>query len=199
MTGDWLGENRGQRAAERILDAAGRVFLRHGVAAADMADIAAEAGCSRATLYRYFDNRQALRIAYMHREARRVAAQVLAEVADHPTPSARVTGAVLAAVRIVRETPVLAAWFVPEGSGATAGMAGASDVIASLCGTFLPADDAAAGKARWMVRVVVSLLAMPGRDADDERAMVEAFVTPVLLDAPAIPVTTDPEVETSRR
>ena len=36
--------------------------------------------------------------------------------------------------------------------------------------------DAAA--ARWLVRVIVSLLTVPGRDDADERAMVERFVVP---------------------
>lgn len=207
-------------ASERILDAAGRVFLVHGVMVADMADIAGEAGFSRATLYRHFENRTALRIAYMHREARRVAGEVLVATSALDDAGDRITEAVLTAVRIVRETPVLAAWFTPAGSTATAGLAGASDVIESLCAALLDAaslDDAVSAEgegtdtdtdtdgdgdgdgdththththtvaavepdpARWLVRVVVSLLTMPGRDEDDERAMVVRFVVPALL------------------
>ena len=175
----------GVPASERILDAAGRVFLVHGVTVADMTDIAAEAGCSRATLYRHFENRTALRIAYMHREARRVAAEVSSATSGYDDPAERVTEAVLTAVRIVRETPVLAAWFTPAGSSTTAGLAGASDVIESLCAAFLdganPVSDGAPDPARWLVRVVVSLLTMPGRDAADERALVARFVVPALL------------------
>ena len=36
-------------------------------------------------------------------------------------------------------------------------------------------------RARWLVRVLTSLLISPGRDADDERRMLEEFVIPVLL------------------
>jgi TetR/AcrR family transcriptional repressor of mexCD-oprJ operon len=48
-----------QRVATAILDAAARVLATHG-GRASMNDVAAEAGVARATLYRYFPNRQAL-------------------------------------------------------------------------------------------------------------------------------------------
>lgn len=35
-------------------------------------------------------------------------------------------------------------------------------------------------KARWLVRVLTSLLLLPGRDAADERAMVEEFLVPIM-------------------
>jgi hypothetical protein len=35
-------------------------------------------------------------------------------------------------------------------------------------------------RARWLVRVMVSLLVFPGRDEADERAMLEEFVLPTL-------------------
>ena len=34
--------------------------------------------------------------------------------------------------------------------------------------------------ARWLVRVIVSLLIAPGRDEAEERAIVERFVVPAL-------------------
>ncbi len=36
-------------------------------------------------------------------------------------------------------------------------------------------------RARWMVRVVISLLALPGESESEERALVERFVAPPLL------------------
>ena len=41
-----------------------------------MNEIARAAGCSRATLYRYFENREALRTAYVHREAYRLSREI---------------------------------------------------------------------------------------------------------------------------
>ncbi|MCB1004812.1 MAG: helix-turn-helix transcriptional regulator, partial [Acidimicrobiales bacterium] len=71
----WLRAERASLAAEQLLDAAGELFARDGVAAVSMADVADAAGCSRATLYRYFDGKDALRTAYVHREARRIGAE----------------------------------------------------------------------------------------------------------------------------
>ena len=62
--GDWLSGSRGELGAERILAAAGELFARQGPATVGMNDIARAAGCSRATLYRYFENREALHAAY---------------------------------------------------------------------------------------------------------------------------------------
>ena len=33
-------------------------------------------------------------------------------------------------------------------------------------------------RARWLLRALTSLLIMPGRDADEERAMIEEFLVP---------------------
>jgi hypothetical protein len=38
-------------------------------------------------------------------------------------------------------------------------------------------------RARWLVRVITSLLMFPGRDAADERQMLEEFVVPNVIGA----------------
>jgi hypothetical protein len=72
-------------------------------------------------------------------------------------------------------------WFTRTAIGAQA--AEGSDVVQAMTAGFLlsvdPEDAAAAGRqARWLVRVLTSFLAVPGRDTDDERAMLEEFVVP---------------------
>ena len=74
------------------------------------------------------------------------------------------------------ETPSLAAWFAGGDAAATAELAQGSPVIAAL-GLSVVGDQLAA---RWVVRVIVSLLIVPGRDAAEERAIVERFVVPSL-------------------
>lgn len=187
----WLRDEKSEAAAEKILDAAAELFVERGVATTGMGDIAKAAGCSRATLYRYFDGRVALHRAFVHREARRLGEQVAVEVADIADPAERITDAILAAVRSVRETPSLAAWFAVGDAGIASGLASTSEVIEVLGVTFLAG--AAGGdpaelprQARWVVRVIVSLLTVPGVDAADERAMVEQFVVPALVPGQAI-------------
>src|SRR5438128_1771935 len=53
------GVPRHDRTAAAILDAAAHALSEHG-SRANMADLAAAAGVSRATLYRYFPDREAL-------------------------------------------------------------------------------------------------------------------------------------------
>jgi AcrR family transcriptional regulator len=172
----WLSEDRSKLAAEKILDAAGGLFAERGIGAVAMGDVARAAGCSRATLYRYFADRHELHVAYVHREARRVGGLVAADASRDRDPQRRLVTAILSAVRRVRETPALSAWFVGADAAATAELAQSSPVIEALGRTVL-ADPLAA---RWVVRVIVSLLIAPGRDAAEERAMVERFVVPAL-------------------
>ncbi|MCX6398838.1 MAG: helix-turn-helix domain containing protein [Propionibacteriales bacterium] len=171
---DWV--DRRSPAVERILDAAGGLFAERGVDAVGMSDIAAAAGCSRATLYRYFPDRPALQAAFVQREALRVGALVARDVAALRGGSDRATEAVLSSLRHVRAAPALAAWFSDREAGRTADRALDSEVIQAL-GLTMAADPEAA---RWLVRSIVSLLTVPGRDAADERATVARFVAPVL-------------------
>ena len=73
---DWLAERRTEVAADRILDAAEELFTRHDPGSVGMNEIAKAAGCSRATLYRYFENREALRTAYVARETHRLSESI---------------------------------------------------------------------------------------------------------------------------
>jgi AcrR family transcriptional regulator len=195
-----LRRERGELASERILDAAGRLFVEQGVATTGMGDVARAAGCSRATLYRYFENRHELRTAYVDRAARRIGAEVQAGRPPGAGPAERLVGAVLDVLDRVRRDPALAVWFGPADSGLASTMA-RSTVIETMVTAFLgdlgdlgdPGDlrdgaADAADRARWLVRVVVSLLAHSGADADDERRLLTRYVVPVVVDpTPAVP------------
>lgn len=163
--------------AERILDAAAELFARHGVNAVGMGEIARGAGCSRATLYRYFDDRHALHLAFVRREARRIGLRVSVETAPLRDPGDRLTAAVLVAVRLVREVPALLAWFGAADAATTAELAQSDEVIEGLGLRAVGEPDAA----RWLVRVIVSLLIVPGRDEAEERRIVERYVVPGVL------------------
>lgn len=174
--------DRRSPAVDRILDAAGALFASRGVDAVAMSDIATEAGCARATLYRYFPDRPSLQAAFVQREAVRVGGLVAADVAALRAGEDPVTGAVVSALRHVRAAPALAAWFGDRDAGRTADQALDSELITALGLSMAPDPDAA----RWLVRVIVSLLTVPGRSAADERRMVERFVAPVVrVDEPA--------------
>lgn len=181
---DWLGERRTEVAADRILDAAEELFTRRDPGSVGMNEIAKAAGCSRATLYRYFENREALRGAYVARETLRLSASIDVDHIDDPRE--RLVTGIVTTLRLVRQSPALSAWFATTSGPLGAELAEQSDVITGLATAFVTSlgDDHPAnvtGRGRWLVRAITSLLIFPGRDEADERAMLTEFVAPVIV------------------
>lgn len=170
---------------ERILDAAGEQFAADGVLAVGMAEVAAAAGVSRATLYRYVESRHALRVAYVHRETRRLGDRIAEQVSAIDDPVERLVAAVLFAVEQVRTTPTLAAWFSGPNAAVALDLADSSQVIEALAVGFVAGDDEVdqtiRERAGWTVRIVLSLLTLPAPDATTERRLVEQYLAPVVI------------------
>ena len=100
-------------------------------------------------------------------------------------PRERLIASVMATLRMVRDSPALASWFTTTRPPIGGELAGQSEVITALVAAFLSSlglEDPAAveRRARWVVRVLTSLLMFPGRDEADERAMIEEFVVPMV-------------------
>ncbi len=185
MTG-WLREDEPDAAAEKILDAAEKVFIEVGVSGAGMAEVASAAGCSRGTLYRYFKNRHQLHLAYVRRAAGRISERLLAETAHIQDPQKQWVERMLGAVRLVRANPGTAAWFAPAASGLGTRMsqsAEVAEVMAQAFGRPLGASASSpdgALRARWIIRVIVSLISNPAASEAEERQLLETFVAPTL-------------------
>jgi AcrR family transcriptional regulator len=183
--GDWLSERRTEVAADRILDSAEELFTRQDAATVGMNEIARAAGCSRATVYRYFENRDALYTAYVHRETYRVFRAMGKRIAGITDPRERLLEGIVASLRSVRESPALSSWFASAQRPIGGEMAERSEVIKALTEAFLGSlgideHSAVEQRARWVVRVMISLLVFPGHDEADERAMLEEFVLPTV-------------------
>jgi AcrR family transcriptional regulator len=187
---DWLASRRNEVAADRILDAAEDLYTQRDQASIGMNEIARAAGCSRATLYRYFENREALRTAYVHRETHRLGRAITEQIDGVEDPRERLIASITATLRMVRASPALASWFAISRPPIGGELAGQSEVITALAAAFInslgPEDPAAVQRrARWVVRVLTSLLMYPGRDDSEERAMIEEFVVPIIAPANA--------------
>jgi AcrR family transcriptional regulator len=195
-------------AVDKLLDAAAEAFTALGVTRTRMEDVAAHAECSRGTVYRYFGNRDALRHAYIAREARRVAGRVQRQLdllADPTDPAEILVAALATALAEVRGDPTLSAWFAPDAVGTTASLAGASDVATGLTAGLLDRvlDEAAdRGDLRddldrdqateWVVRMMLSMLTVelgPHRSTGEEAELLRRFLLPALFR----PVTPTPE------
>ena len=191
MSRAWLREEQPDLAAQKILDGAAQAFIDLGVSGAGMGEIARYAGCSRGTLYRYFKNRHDLHVAFVNDRAMRLVAELRAELRDIDDPAQQLCEYIIRSVQKVRRNPAMAAWFEPGESGITARMSRGSEVIGSLANAFVSnlqgegRDAPSSGlAARWMVRVIVSLLTMPGASEEEERCLIECFVVPAILTNP---------------
>jgi AcrR family transcriptional regulator len=182
---DWLASHRSDAAVDRILDAAEELYTLRDQASISMNEIARAAGCSRATLYRYFENREALRTAYLHRETHRLSRAIKEEIDGIDDPRERLIASIAATLRMVRDSAALASWFAITRPPIGGELAEKSEVITALAAAFVnslgPEEPAIVERrARWVVRVITSLLTYPGQDEADERAMIEEFVVPIV-------------------
>jgi AcrR family transcriptional regulator len=90
-----------------LLDAASRRFVAVGIGKTTMEDIAREAGAGKATLYRYFPNKQAVVEGLVRRENDRFLSVLRGAVAAHADAPARIEAGFLAALEFLRSHPML--------------------------------------------------------------------------------------------
>jgi len=176
----------------QVIDATVRCIGRVGVAKTTLDDVAREAGCARATVYRYFPGKQQLVNAVVAREAHRLTEATLdaAAAADDLAGAATAVLTVGAqflsshdALRFVLECePELLLPHITFEHG--------DDLLAACAVRLAPAftrfvDEAHAERmAEWLVRIGLSYLCSPEAallfDRASVRALVEDFVLPGL-------------------
>lgn len=198
----WGAEAPGDRstARQRLVDAAEACFRRYGLLKTTVEDVARAAEVSRATVYRYFGDRDELILGVLRREADRFLERLAAKIdRTRRFEDALVTG-VLFTVETVRSDQNLALLFAPETVGITTSIAGASELLFEMTSEFLrPRLSLArqAGSVRddidldeaaeWTLRTILSLLSVrppaPRTEADTRR-FLSTFLVPALA-APA--------------
>lgn len=178
---------------DRILDAALVCVGRFGLAKTTLDDVARQAGCSRATVYRNFPGKQPLFVAAVNREADRVTAVVL-DAAAGATSLADAAVVVVTsgthalvgsdALRfVVEHEPESVLPFISFERG-DALLADAARRLAPAFTRFLPAERALR-LTEWLVRISLSYLCSPVEGATFDgaaqvRTLVEDFVLPGL-------------------
>jgi AcrR family transcriptional regulator len=175
---DWLfDEGRHTVATERIYAIATELIFRDGFDAFSVDALAARTNCSRATIYRYVGGKKNIRDAVLTRAAMRIVETVRRSVEGLTGPD-RVLTAIEVAVAAIRSDPA-GQLFVDSARGArgTTWLT-ASPAVADFAAEFsgLGADDAAAAK--WVLRLVLSLLFWPDADPHAEHQMLQRFVAP---------------------
>lgn len=181
----------------RVVEAALRCLAQFGVSKTTVEDVASAAGCSRATLYRYFPGKRALLEAVVEHETRRLAAAIDAAAANADTLEDLAVGVLLTAGRefaehdalrhvLAVEPEAILPHFAFERGNRVLGVA--SVLLAPHLSRFLR-PDLAARAGEWLCRLVFTYFLTPSDYValDDEasvRRLVRTFVLPGLEAAP---------------
>lgn len=178
---------------DRLLDAAERCIRRTGIRRTTVGQIAEEAGVSRAWLYRLFPDKFALIGAALIRGDE----EFWAAARAHVEAASDLPGQVAAAVRFSRSKQPGALMLhlqqtEPEATAAVVG-SGIRQVLPGMAGFWRPYLEHARARgevradldipraAEWVLRMVLSLVTVPGdvvdiEDDADVRAFLQAFL-----------------------
>jgi len=166
---------------------------RQGLRKTTLDDVAREAGCGRATLYRYFASKRALLSAAGHTEATRIVAALRDAAAATDTLEDAVVALLVTAGVELGAHPALRFvadfepdWLLPHlaFAGGDRFLAAAADALAPAVERFVGADDATrAGE--WIARVGLCLLCSPVSpvalgDEASVRGYAREFIVPAL-------------------
>jgi AcrR family transcriptional regulator len=178
----------------RIRDAALVCIGRFGLAKTTVDDIAREAGCSRATLYRYFDGKPAIVHAAVEAEFDRIASALVDAGRDEATLADAVVAVVVLGARELRGHDALQFLLAHESEAVLGHLAfGPGDrVLIAVGDAIAPAFDrwlspgAATRAGDWLARLVRSYVLMPHPPVDftdpvAARSFLERLVVPGLL------------------
>jgi AcrR family transcriptional regulator len=194
-----LGENEAD-ARRRLLDAAERCVERHGIRKTTMEDIAREAGISRPSVYRYFSDREELLLAVMSQHSRALVKKTHRFIARQSTfADAIVEGLLYLADHGRRD--VITRHLVDSNDSAFSNRLDSTQIQETLTAEFwsdflqaaqaggdmIPTLDLAEVH-HWLAHVGLMLMSLMDRAPDQKdrhRRMIETFVLPGLLAAPA--------------
>jgi AcrR family transcriptional regulator len=168
--------SRQELSRERMYRAAAKLIAQRGITNFSADDVAARAGCSRATLYRYVGGRSAIVDAIVCRVTLSLEQQIGQAVAGFSGPD-RVVEMILAAVAVTRAESLTAQVLHHASSTHIRAHLDSRLVLeAALDLAGLHPDDHAAGQV--LVRIIWSLIQKPLDNSDSERALIERFVKP---------------------
>jgi len=182
----------------RSVDALLACIARHGLSKTTFDDVAREAGCARATLYRHFDGKRALVAAAVAAEGERVTTTLRADAAEQDTLEDAIVTVMTGAARAIAHHHALRFVLAHEAElvlpyvtfdGGDKFLSHAGRALAPCFERFLaPTDAATAGE--WVVRLTLAYAYAHACSADapvdlaDEtsvRSLVRQFVLPGFL------------------
>ncbi len=194
-----VSESRSDDVEARILAGAMVCLERFGVAKTTLDDIAGEADCSRATVYRYFANRAAVVEASVAAEINRVTDAIIASAAGAESLEDAVTRMFVCAARVLVTHTALQRALDLEPEVVLPGLSfeggdrmftDAAVRFAPVFARFVP-EDRAASAAEWSTRVLLAYL-HPDRapfsmtDEAAANALVRRHIVPAFRPSPPL-------------
>lgn len=181
-----------------VLNAAKACYLRVGVAKTTAADIAAEAGISRATLYRRFPGHEDIFIAVLARDSIEMQEHCEARLKGISNPTERMVEGILFCLDEIPRRPLHAHLFESETSHWVLSQALPAANLHSICvGMLWDALGASAANAakdpkllqdiddlgEWILRALISYAMVPShraRNRDEMRRFLHAMLDPTI-------------------
>ncbi len=186
-----------ERAADvraRAVEAVLTCIARHGLSKTTIDDVAREAGCARATLYRYFGTKRALVALTVAAEGERISGELRTAAAEHDTLEDAVVAVITGAVQELAGHEALQFLFAFEPElvlpfctfdAGDRFLSHAGRAITPCFERFISAD--AAGRlGEWVARVTLAYCHSPAgpvdlRDEGAARTLVRQFIVPAFL------------------
>ncbi len=182
---------------QKLLDAAEECFAQFGLTKTTMEDVAQSGGMSRATVYRYFKNRDELLLGVVEREANRTAVDLKQRLANISDPGEYIIEGVVQSLVEIPRRPALSMLFGPEAVGLTSRLVLSSDRLAEIgLGLLIPVIEPAREQGvlnddidfhimiEWIFRILSSYLTVPSSFANSEedmRALLRSMLLPALI------------------
>jgi AcrR family transcriptional regulator len=181
-------DTKSKPVRERLLDAAEGCLGQFGPQKTSMEDVARAAGMSRATVYRYFENRDALLLGVASRQASDLAGEAIQYLGNFNTISDWLVEGLLFTLREIPQRPVFASLVTSlDSSAASKLLLGSTGMIQIGVNVLRPMFATAKEQSllrddvnidmliEWLLRVLWTYLNAPSQVATDEEGMRKLF------------------------
>lgn len=179
----------------RVVDAAESYVEANGLARVRIEDIADTAGCSRATIYRYFADKDELIREVLIRRSRRISSKLARLVDALDDPAELLVQGIVRGVEEFGNDPYFESFYGPAAAGTTTRIAGGSPAIRAVVAEAMgPLFDLAEATGRlrphidrdqateWIMMITTALLTIP-QPSMGTRAERETFLRTFLVPA----------------
>jgi len=181
-------DTKSKQVRERLLDAAEGCLEQFGPQKTSMEDVARAGGMSRATVYRYFENRDALLLGVASRQASNLASEAISYLSQFNTISDWLVEGLLFTLRELPQRPVFASLVTSLDSRSSGSLLlGSTGLIQIGVNVLSPmfANAQEQGLLRddidpemlieWLLRMLWTYLNAPSQVATDEEGMRRLF------------------------